>query len=262
MSFSLDFELILTLATLITGLAWLLGVLFFRKRNAEGKNHPIYAFGKYFFPVLLIVLLLRSFLFEPFRIPSGSMMPTLEIGDLILVNKYIYGIRMPAIHTKILPVALPERGDIVVFRYPIDPKFDYIKRVVGLPGDSLDYRDKTLYINGEKVPQQVLGIYEGRGLNAAMSGDQILEEFLPNQPHEVLHAFRDQLFRGNFERNVVVPEGHYFVMGDNRDNSTDSRFWGFVPEENLVGKAVLIWFHWDWDGLYFNPGRIGTILHK
>lgn len=204
------------------------------------------------FPVIAVVFLLRSFLFEPFRIPSGSMLPTLHIGDFILVNKFDYGIRLPVTNTKIIPVGSPERGDVVVFKYPMDTQVDYIKRVVGLPGDTVEYRDKVLYVNG--VEQKQTG-----SRDFVDDSTMITLEERDEQLGEVNHLIARDGRRPSWvplqgilrkekscdynERGFVctVPEGHYFMMGDNRDNSEDSRYWGFVPDEDLVGRAVLIW---------------------
>lgn len=242
------FELILTLATLITGLVWGGWALAQRKKNkvdaATKKEMPLMVdYAKSFFPVLLFVLLLRAFVVEPFRIPSASMMPTLIPGDFILVNKFKYGLRLPVFHTEVLDLGAPERGDVVVFRYPEDPSIDYIKRVIGLPGDTIAYRDKTLYINGKRIDQEMLGGYE----RAIFPDARVLREMLPGNPHKILHYPRQPAM--DFPRRdgvvVVVPPNSYFVMGDNRDNSNDSRYWGFVPRENLVGNAFFIWMSWD-----------------
>ena len=204
------------------------------------------------FPVILIVFLLRSFLFEPFRIPSGSMLPTLHVGDFILVNKFDYGIRLPVANTKIIPLGSPERGDVVVFRYPVDPSIDFIKRVIGVPGDRVVYRDKILYINGvaqkqssprDFIDENTMVTLEERDealgdVTHLMAVDHRRPSWVPVQG-----IIRKAPECSYDERGFActVPEGHYFVMGDNRDNSEDSRYWGFVPDENLVGKAVLIW---------------------
>ena len=200
--------------------------------------------------MILIVLLLRSFVVEPFRIPSGSMMPTLLVGDFILVNKFAYGIRLPVLDTKIIEVSKPERGDVVVFRYPENPSIDYIKRVVGLPGDRIGYYNKQLFINDIPVPQTGWETYVGEGAGSAMTGAKVRVEKLGQVTHKILI----DTSRGTVEGKFIVPEGHYFMMGDNRDNSNDSRYWGYVPEENLVGKAFMIWMSWD-GGINF--GRIG-----
>jgi signal peptidase I len=262
-----DLELVLVLGTLVTGVVWLLDALWWSRQRVlpSGEAPPDTAnarppepwyveYSKSFFPVLLIVLVLRSFVIEPFRIPSGSMMPTLLVGDFIVVSKYSYGIRLPVTRHRIIPTGLPERGDVAVFRYPENPREDYIKRVVGLPGDRVAFHNKTLLINGEPVPQQPVGIYEGAGSGAMMTGAEVLEETLGDTTHQIL-TWRK---RPSVEGETVVPEGHYFVLGDNRDNSNDSRFWGFVPEENLVGKAVMIWMHWDFGDRSSDLGRIGT----
>ncbi|OOG27213.1 signal peptidase I [Thioalkalivibrio denitrificans] len=263
-----DLELVLVLGTLLTGAVWLLDSLVWRKHRkavaaeevpAEHGNgrpsEPWYVeYSKSFFPVLLIVLVLRSFVIEPFRIPSGSMMPTLLVGDFIVVTKYSYGIRLPVTRQQIIPTGLPERGEVAVFRYPENPREDYIKRVVGLPGDRVAFYNKQLYINDEPVPQRELNTYMGAGSGAVMTGARLSEEALGEVPHQILSWPHRSSVEGTWE----VPEGHYFTVGDNRDNSNDSRFWGFVPEENLVGKAVMIWMHWDFGDRSADLGRIGT----
>ena len=205
------------------------------------KEPLLVEYARSFFPIILIVLLLRSFLMEPFRIPSGSMMPTLLVGDFILVNKYTYGIRLPVVNKKIIDMNAPQRGDVVVFRYPKDPSLDYIKRVVGLPGDRIGYVQKQVYVNGKPVEQEAKGSYTGLGAGLSMSGAELRIERLGGAAHDILIVPN----QASIEGEVKVPAGHYFVMGDNRDNSNDSRFWGFVPEENLVGKAFMIWMSWD-----------------
>ena len=216
------------------------------------------------FPVIAIVFLLRSFLFEPFRIPSGSMLPTLYIGDFILVNKYDYGIRLPVVNTKIINVGSPERGDIVVFRYPMDESMDYIKRVVGLPGDTVSYINKKLTINGEPVSYEAVGDWVDPFSMVTLSRSQ---ETLGEVKHDIAVDPRmspglrgrpyDRVGDGckySAEGFVCkVPEGQYFVMGDNRDNSEDSRYWGFVEDRQLVGKAVAIWANFS------DMSRIGGV---
>ncbi len=199
-------------------------------------------YARSFFPIFLIVLVLRSFVAEPFRIPSGSMMPTLLIGDFILVNKFGYGIRLPVIDTKIVELGAPKRGDVVVFRSPENPATPFIKRVVGLPGDQIAYYNKTLYVNGEAADQVDLGSYSASGSSASMTGASLRTEDLNGHVHKILIQPRSPTVEGK----MVVPEGHYFVLGDNRDNSRDSRFWGTVPDELLIGRAFLIWMSWDW----------------
>jgi signal peptidase I len=241
----LDFALILVVLTLLTGLIWLLDLSIFQRfrrgKGADGKLPPepvVVEYAKSFFPILLLVLVLRSFVFEPFRIPSGSMMPTLVEGDFIFVNKFAYGLRLPVINTKIVDIGEPQRGDVVVFRLTSDPSVNYIKRVVGLPGDVVQYQAgiKRLTVNGKLVPLDLLGPYEGN------SAYELGREQLGEHEHELLHI-RGRISLGG---TYKVPEGHYFVMGDNRDNSKDSRFEGveYIPEYDLVGKAVLIWMNW------------------
>jgi len=245
----LDFALILVIATAVSGLIWAFdaAVLKPRRTRPAGQGDPahepvVVEYARSFFPILLLVLVLRSFLFEPFRIPSASMMPTLLEGDFIFVNKFAYGLRLPVLNTKILDIGEPERGDVLVFRLPADPRINYIKRVVGLPGDVITYDagSKQLSINGEAVEFELLGPYEGsRSL-------QLGRERLGDREHELLHT-RGILSRGG---TYQVPEGHYFMMGDHRDNSQDSRFneVRFVPEYRLVGKAERIWMNWRWPG--------------
>ena len=242
----LDFALILVIATAVTGVVWLIDSLAFAARRRAAAEDPavpdpvVVEYAKSFFPVLLIVLVLRSFVFEPFRIPSGSMMPTLLTGDFIFVNKFSYGLRLPVLNTKFLDVGEVERGDVVVFRYPPDPSMNYIKRVVGLPGDMIEYAraEKELTINGVQVPIEPIGDYPDQPQS------MLVRETLGSQVHEALWI----TYRDGPGGTYRVPEGHYFMMGDNRDNSEDSRFpdkVGFVPEENLVGRAVVVWMSWQ-----------------
>ena len=254
-----DFSFFLVAASLLMGLVWGGYACYTRFSDglATGQQEPVAVeIARSFFPIVLIVLILRSFLVEPFRIPSGSMMPTLLIGDFILVNKFTYGVRLPVLHTKIMDVGEPERGDIVVFRYPKNPKLDYIKRIIGLPGDRIAYYGKQVYVNGNRIKLTSLGRYSGVGKGRNMTGAQLMAEDLPGVEHSVLIMRGRVGAEGDFE----VPEGHYFVMGDNRDNSNDSRYWGTVPEANLVGKAFFVWMNWDWDneGIGFN--RLGTTI--
>ncbi|UUX96797.1 signal peptidase I [Aquabacterium sp. J223] len=215
------------------------------------------------FPVILLVFLLRSFLFEPFKIPSGSMIPTLQVGDLILVNKYHYGVRLPVINKKVVENHDPQRGDVIVFRYPVNPAVDYIKRVVAVPGDEVAYLNRRLSINGQLVPTTALpDAYDGEimrymqqfseKLGAVEHRIQLLPQAVPFDPRRTYDfPFKDQC-RYSAEGMVCkVPPGHYFVMGDNRDNSEDSRYWGFVPDENIVGRAFLVWMNFG------DLGRIG-----
>ena len=257
-----DFAALLVGLAAFTGIVWGIDALFFAKARAERaqagsslgtevvREPVIVEYSRSFFPVIVIVLIVRSFLAEPFRIPSSSMMPNLQDGDFILVNKFTYGLRLPVLDTKIVEMGLPERGDVVVFRYPVNPRENYIKRVIGLPGDEVVYRNKTIFINGEPQTQERIGVYEGVASGREANGSDHFKELLGEREHEILMR-PNQLGRQG-EGRWVVPEGHYFVMGDNRDNSADSRVWGFVPERNLVGRAFLIWFNSD-----FEFGRIG-----
>jgi signal peptidase I len=249
-----DFEVALVVAGVLTGLIWLIdSMVLKRRRQAEGvtKEPTLVEYSRSFFPIIVLVLLVRSFLFEPFRIPSSSMMPTLLVGDFIFVNKYAYGLRLPVTRTKVLETSEPERGDVVVFRLPADPKTNYIKRVVGLPGDTVEYRDKRLFINGDSIELEINGLFDEESLHGA----HVAYERLGEVDHEIL------IFPGRFGREGIfqVPEDHYFLMGDNRDNSRDSRYdgVGFIPESNLVGKAVRIWMNWNWSNSGPDWGRIG-----
>ncbi|MBI2383215.1 MAG: signal peptidase I [Gammaproteobacteria bacterium] len=260
--FHVDFAVILTALTLFTGLIWALDKWWwaparqFKLAPGEAdKPNWLIDTSRSFFPVILIVLLLRSFLVEPFRIPSGSMIPTLLVGDFILVNKFTYGLRDPVFHTKFVDGGKPQRGDVVVFRFPLDPSKDFIKRVIGLPGDRIAYRDKTLYINGEVMRLDADGVYTAIGLpppgvvyrySEALGGAKHAVLINPARPAE------------GFE--FVVPQGEYFVMGDNRDGSDDSRRWGTVPERNLVGRAFFIWMSWDASRFRPDWGRIGMSI--
>lgn len=294
-----DFALLLVVLTAVTGVIWLIDRLFFARgravraqalaaaagnqsereqRAAEALREPVLVeYARSFFPVILIVLLFRSFIAEPFKIPSGSMMPTLLVGDFILVNKFAYGLRLPVLGTRIVDIGEPHRGDVFVFKYPgfscsddgkpvrsgkpcefpisPVPRLDYIKRVIGLPGDTITYRNKTLYVNGQEMAQTDVGPFVGSGEEGRrMAGAEIHEETLGSVHHQVLES---NFLPPGREGTWVVPAGHYFAMGDNRDNSEDGRYWGFVPEKNLVGKAFLIWMNWD-NGIEFK--RIGTLI--
>lgn len=249
-----DFSFILVLATLVTGIIWGIDSWLFkpaRVRRAAASGVPgeevrepiLVEYARSFFPVILIVLVIRSFLFEPFRIPSASMMPTLLNGDFIFVNKFTYGLRLPVLNHKVVSIGEPKRGDVIVFRLPTDPSINYIKRLVGMPGDHIVVKSRRLFINGNPVPVELTGPYEGP-LNVGPEADaQVWQESLDGAVHNILSIpGRDP---GDYEG--VVPPGHYFFMGDNRDNSRDSRFAevSFVPERNLVGKAVRIWLNWN-----------------
>ncbi|MGH8082965.1 MAG: signal peptidase I [Lysobacter sp.] len=257
------FEIALVSLTLFTGLVWLLDKAVLAKRRAareglldDGKEPVVVDYSKAFFPVLFVVLILRSFIAEPFRIPSNSMMPTLLTGDFILVNKFTYGLRLPITNHKILAMGEPERGDVVVFRPPHHPEQDWIKRIIGLPGDKVSYRDGRLTVNGEPIIYAPIGTYQGRGNGTEMTGAQELREQIGKHVHRILLRTESPLLDQG-EGDWVVPEGEYFVMGDNRDNSEDSRYWGYLPEQNLRGRAFLIWMNFD-DGVDFS--RIGNSI--
>ncbi len=257
----MDFELIMFLLLLVTGGVWLLDRFALAARRGNGVPEPWWVdYAKSFFPVILVVFFIRSFLIEPFKIPSGSMIPTLQVGDFILVNKFTYGVRLPIINKTIIPISNPQRGDVMVFRYPENPTLDYIKRVVGLPGDTVEYRNKKLWINGVEQVQQADGEYNyvESGLNFVHTEKRL--ETLGSRKHSILinpdmptlHLSAVAEFSGrencSYDEEMVrckVPEGGYFMMGDNRDNSRDSRYWGFVPDQDIVGKAFFIWMNFS-----------------
>lgn len=262
------FETILVVLTLLTGFIWLLDKLFLAKRRAARSglldDEPVLVdYSRAFFPVLAIVLILRSFIAEPYKIPSASMMPNLLIGDFILVNKFAYGLRLPVTNKKFFDIGEPQRGDVVVFHFPghtpDDPNkgVDFIKRVIGLPGDQIGYHDNAVTVNGVPITYQEIGTYTGKGKGTEMTGSLELRENLPGRPHSVLESAASP-FTNPGEGDWEVPPGHYFVMGDNRKNSDDSRYWGVLPESQLRGKAFLIWMSWD-GGLEYQ--RIGTGIH-
>lgn len=282
---SLNFPLLLVIAVAVCGLLALLDLVFFAPRRRAAiasyqgsvsqpdvavieklnKEPMLVEYGKSFFPVLFIVLVLRSFLVEPFQIPSGSMKPTLDVGDFILVNKFSYGIRLPVIDKKVIEIGDPQRGDVMVFRYPSDPNVNYIKRVVGLPGDVIRYTsDKRLFVNGESVAEKLIGS-EPNTLGSA----EMYQEKLGAVEHEIRKEM--SRYRSPPDNQWTVPAGHYFMMGDNRDNSNDSRYWddpnipkdllGMVPDQNIVGKAFAVWMSWPEPKLSHLPNfsRVGLI---
>jgi signal peptidase I len=264
----IDLALILFALMLITGALWFFNRYYAAPRREPDASSPWWVeWVAAFFPVILIVFALRSFLIEPYKIPSGSMVSTLLVGDFILVNKFTYGIRLPIINTKIININSPERGDVMVFRFPRDPSQNYIKRVIGLPGDTVEYSKKRLTINGEKIETADMGPYvyqPEKQSGQPESPPLILSKFierLDGVEHEILNTPEAPFFvRGAerlnfpFRQNCTyseigfickVPEGHYFVMGDNRDHSSDGREWGFVPEANIVGRAFFIWLNFS-----------------
>ena len=269
----INFPLLLVLAVFITGLIALFDKLvFLPKRKAAIENFKsstgsqpdpdalaklekepsIIETSKSIFPVLALVLVLRSFLFEPFQIPSGSMIPTLQVGDFILVNKFDYGLRLPVIGTKVVSINEPQRGDVMVFKEPANPNINFIKRVIGIPGDEVRYMNKKLTINGHPVPEKYIAELRDEG-----GPYQLFEETIDGKSHEIRKDLGLRSLRA--EGAWVIPEGQYFMMGDNRDRSNDSRYWGTVPEQNIVGKAVYIWMHWpSWTQLpsFKNNGTI------
>ncbi|TFW14886.1 signal peptidase I [Massilia arenosa] len=296
-----NFALILFVAMVVTGIIWFLDIFYFAKQRRRAADTALAAFDarnakltadgikvdntsraaieaallrqptwiEYsgsFFPVIALVFVLRSFLFEPFKIPSSSMVPTLLVGDLILVNKYTYGIRLPIINKKIIEVNNPQRGDVMVFKYPKDMSQDYIKRVIGVPGDKITYENKRLTVNGKPLAYQPMDDYLDD--EHPIYHKQYVEN-LTGVQHRILNMeskrsidssavdnfpFKEQNCTYSYDKfTCIVPEGNYFMMGDNRDNSLDSRYWGFVPDRNIVGKAVVVWMNLS------NPRRIGGI---
>ncbi|MCZ2721672.1 signal peptidase I [Marinomonas sp. 15G1-11] len=256
-----DFELILAIAFLVTGAVWIYDrVIFLPKRkqllndltpeacsalpktvkDSFGDTPKWVVEVKSYFVIIAVIFGLRSFVVEPFQIPSGSMLPTLEIGDFILVNKFDYGVRLPVLNTELIPTSSPKRGDVVVFKYPQQPNLNYIKRLIGLPGDVVSYHNKRLMINGKPVDEELLAELN-TSLNPSKEPVALYKENVGEVNHQVYKSYRNNPLEGDW----VVPDGKYFVMGDNRDNSSDSRVWGFVPEENLKGRAFYVWLHWN-----------------
>lgn len=260
----LNFPLILVILVFVSGIVVLADKLYFAKKRVEGQaESTLIEYSKSFFPVLFIVLIIRSFIIEPFQIPSESMVPTLEVGDFILVNKFTYGLRLPVARTKVVSINEPERGDVMVFFPPHEKRY-FIKRVIGLPGDTIRYANNELFVNGEAVENSFLAIdtkpiprNRDRCTQILNQQYHLFDETLGDKTYKMRKCEVPAAYPG--QKTWVVPENHYFMMGDNRDNSSDSRVWGPVPEENIVGKAFAIWMHWE--GLNSLPSfsRAGAI---
>ncbi|MEC9205572.1 MAG: signal peptidase I [Pseudomonadota bacterium] len=246
-----DFTLLLIIATFLTGIISLLSYLNYSKDSLQGFNDLC----KSIFPILFIVLFIRSFIVEPYRIPSGSMIPTLLVGDFILVKKYQYGIKMPLSNQLLIENRKPQYGDIIVFQYPLNKEINYIKRVIALPGDRIDYINKQVFINGKKVSH--LNISSHMISEQDIGSGKIIKEKLFKNTHIILV---DKLNSGQ-DFSYTVPKNSYFVLGDNRDNSNDSRYWGAVHEDHIIGEAFLIWMFWNPDSEYSLSDRIGTSLN-
>jgi len=244
------FAAILMAVTFLTGFISFLDLVFLKaKRGPEKKEGKVVEYAKSFFPVLLAVFVIRSFVVEPFKIPSGSMMPTLISGDFIAVNKFVYGLRLPVFNKTLIKIGSPDRGDVIVFHYPKDPSIDYIKRLIGLPGDEVRYENKQLFINDKAIEQEFNSDYIYSQSTAGLMNAKEYNESLSSGNHKILiHYIPDKNYKFN------VPPGQYLAMGDNRDNSSDSRVWGFVPDEYLVGKAFVIWLNFS------EPSRIGQSI--
>tara|TARA_Y100000590_G_scaffold59811_1_gene63609 strand:- start:5030 stop:5776 length:747 start_codon:yes stop_codon:yes gene_type:complete len=246
-----DFTVLLVTATLLTGIF----SLFTYMKSIPESLYAICEFSKSIFPILLLVLFIRSFIIEPYRIPSGSMIPTLVVGDFILVNKYQYGIKMPITNQILYSNNNPDYGDVIVFQYPLDKRINYIKRVVALPGDRIDYINKQIFINHKKISHKIVSKNEISKKD--IGSGKIIEEKLFNNEHMIL--VDKKTFGQDF--SYIVPKATYFVLGDNRDNSNDSRYWGPVPEENLIGEAFMIWMFWNSDSEYSFFDRVGISLN-
>lgn len=251
----MTFALFLVICSALTGFIYLLDILFWeKKRKPEQEPSKIIFYSRSFFPVFFLVLLLRSFLFEPFRIPTGSLEPTLHVGDFLAVNKFAYGFRLPVLEKKVIPVSTPKTADIAVFRWPPNPSFDYIKRVIGVPGDHVEYHNKVLTINGHEMKQKFIEYTTDESSGHAVARYQ---EDLNGVKHDIYIRPDSEAV----DVDVTVPKGNYFMMGDNRDDSADSRFFGFVPDENLRGRASLIWMSWNGKTYMIRWNRLGKIIH-
>lgn len=245
---SIDFPLILLSVIVFSGVVVLVDYIFClvkHEKFLEKKKRPmIIEYSRAFFPVLLLVFCIRSFLLQPYRVPSGSLEPTVTPGDFILVNQFDYGIRFPVWNKKLFAIGEPKRGQIALLYYPVDHAFTFVKRVIGLPGDRISYINKTLYINGKKQPQKYIGPVTRLNDFGQLTTYQEYQEDLDGVTHDIL-VINDANHPANDFYNLVVPKNEYFVMGDNRDDSDDSRYWGFVPEHDFIGRALYIWMSWD-----------------
>jgi signal peptidase I len=251
----MNFALILVVLSALSGFVYLLDILFWaRRRKADQKPNLIIEYSRSFFPVFFIVLLLRSLLVEPFRIPSGSLEPTLLVGDFVAVNKFAYGIKIPVWEKKVISISNPKTGDIAVFRWPPVPTYDYIKRVIGVPGDKISYHNKKLSINGQEAKQTFVEYTVDESSGRAVAR---YKENLNSVEHDIF--VRADVPAVDFD--IVVPEGNYFMMGDNRDDSADSRFWGFVPDSYLRGKAFLVWMSWNGKAGTVRWSSLGKLIH-
>ncbi len=257
---NIDFPFLLLTLTIVSGLIWLFDAVFCKDHpedSAEGRLPLIVDYAKSFFPVFLIVFLVRAFVFQPFEVPSESLEPTIMPVELLFVSQFAYGFKLPIWNWRFLPFATPQRGDVAVFHYPVNPKRDLIKRVIGVPGDKVSYINKILYINGKKQKLTFIKTTDSRIGSGPLFEVKEYEENLGGIKHKIY--VRPDKPAHNFY-NLVVPKGEYFMMGDNRDESDDGRFWGFAPVRDFVGKAKIIW--WSWDRISKSPrwSRIGTLL--
>lgn len=260
---NINFPLILVLLAVVSGAIWLIDYIFFSvNRKLEKRKEPWWVdYARSFFPIFVIVIIIRSFIFQLYRVPTGSLVPTILPGDMVLVEQFAYGLRLPVTGTKILDTGMPKRGDIAVFKFPPQPSVNYIKRIVGLPGDHIMYKNRVLYINGKKANQKIVGNMN-YDLGTKSYPDQkfsaeIRSENLDGVKHNII-INKEQSEDTVSDYKFTVPNGYYFAMGDNRDDSSDSRFWGFVPEKDLVGKAYRIIFSWDSNNDRVRWSRIGS----
>lgn len=256
----LTFPFLLVSAVFLTGVITLLDKVIWQKQRDNQAALPWFVeYARAFFPILFVVLIIRSFLFSPYRIPTGSLEPTVMPGDFIIVSKYAYGLRLPVLGTKIVSTGEPKRGDVVLFHWPVDPSVIYAKRLVGLPGDHLQYHDKTLFINGKEANQTyMMATYDREPGEIAIPAIEKREQLTPSVNHLILlHRTGGQ----STSFDVIVPPNHYFMMGDNRDNSSDSRIWGPVPDRYLIGKALVTWMSWDSNQFRIRWDRLGKRIH-